>query len=249
MSLLNKELIIVDDLIVKIPTCEEIRGASWDFGKDTDEIDYFSIVRIFTTNPSSMMVELDDIKIDYETLKDFELFLLLFRSLDKNTLAKKSSMFFVNTDLSNFDIYVNKETQEVFLLNTKDNIRIDENKYNKLSEIFCEMLGIKKEVIKMANSGTKKYIIERDRKKLNKQKKQNQKYKSFIDSCLLALVNNCNFKYNFKDALKLTIYDLRASLKQILKLKQVDNLSLGIYTGNISSKDINVNDLDFINLE
>ena len=78
---------------------------------------------------------------------------------------------------------------------------------------------------------------------------QNQKYKSFIDSCLLALVNNCNFKYNFKDALKLTIYDLRASLKQILKLKQVDNLSLGIYTGNISSKDINVNDLDFINLE
>ena len=88
MSLLNKELIIVDDLIVKIPTCEEIRGTSWDFGKDTDEIDYFSIVRIFTTNPSSMMVELDDIKIDYETLKDFELFLLLFRSLDKNTLAK-----------------------------------------------------------------------------------------------------------------------------------------------------------------
>ena len=121
--------------------------------------------------------------------------------------------------------------------------------YNKLSEIFCEMLGIKKEVVKMANPGTKKYIIERDRKKLNKQKKQNQKYKSFIDSCLLALVNNCNFKYNFKDALKLTIYDLRASLKQILKLKQVDNLSLGIYTGNISSKDINVNDLDFINLE
>lgn len=249
MSLLNKELIIVDDLIVKIPTCEEIRGASWDFGKDTDETDYFSIVRIFTTNPSSMMVELDDIKIDYETLKDFELFLLLFRSLDKNTLAKKSNMFFVNTDLSNFNIYVNKETQEVFLLNTKDNIRIDENKYNKLSEIFCEMLGIKKEVVKMANPGTKKYIIERDRKKLNKQKKQNQKYKSFIDSCLLALVNNCNFKYNFKDALKLTIYDLRASLKQILKLKQVDNLSLGIYTGNISSKDINVNDLDFINLE
>lgn len=249
MSLLNKELIIIDDLIVKIPTCEEIRGASWDFGKDTDETDYFSIVRIFTTNPSSMMVELDDIKIDYETLKDFELFLLLFRSLDKNTLAKKSSMFFVNTDLSNFNIYVNKETQEVFLLNTKDNIRIDENKYNKLSEIFCEMLGIKKEVVKMANPGTKKYIIERDRKKLNKQKKQNQKYKSFIDSCLLALVNNCNFKYNFKDALKLTIYDLRASLKQILKLKQVDNLSLGIYTGNISSKDINVNDLDFINLE
>ena len=133
MSLLNKELIIIDDLIVKIPTCEEIRGTSWDFGKDTDEIDYFSIVRIFTTNPSSMMVELDDIKIDYEKLKDFELFLLLFRSLDKNTLAKKSSMFFVNTDLSNFDIYVNKETQEVFLLNTKDNIRIDENKYNKLS--------------------------------------------------------------------------------------------------------------------
>lgn len=249
MSLLNKELIIIDDLIVKIPTCEEIRGASWDFGKDTDETDYFSIVRIFTTNPSSMMVELDDIKIDYETLKDFELFLLLFRSLDKNTLAKKSKMFFVNTDLSNFDIYVNKETQEVFLLNTKDNIRIDESKYNKLSEIFCEMLGIKKEVIKMANPGTKKYIIERDRKKLNKQKKQNQKYKSFIDSCLLALVNNCNFKYNFKDALKLTIYDLRASLKQILKLKQVDNLSLGIYTGNISSKDINVNDLDFITLE
>ena len=99
MSLLNKELIIVDDLIVKIPTCEEIRGTSWDFGKDTDEIDYFSIVRIFTTNPSSMMVELDDIKIDYETLKDFELFLLLFRSLDKNTLAKKSSMFFVNTTI------------------------------------------------------------------------------------------------------------------------------------------------------
>ena len=249
MSLLNKELIVIDDLRVKIPTCEEIRGVSWDFGKDTDEIDYFSIVSIFTTNPSSMKVELDDIKIDYETLKDFELFLLLFRSLDKNTLAKKSNMFFVNTDLSNFDIYVNKETQEVFLLNIKDNIRIDEKKYNQLSELFCKMLGIKKEVIKMANAGTKRYIIERDRKKLNKQKKQNQEYKSFIDSCLLALVNNCNFKYNFKDALKLTIYDLRASLKQILKLKQVDNLSLGIYTGNISSKDINVNDLDFISLE
>lgn len=43
-----------------------------------NEDDYFSMVTMLTAMPIDMMVQLDDIGIDFSTINEYELFLLLF---------------------------------------------------------------------------------------------------------------------------------------------------------------------------
>ncbi len=46
-----------------------------------NEDNYYSMVSMLTAMPIDMMVQLDDIGIDFTTINEWELFLLLFNSL------------------------------------------------------------------------------------------------------------------------------------------------------------------------
>lgn len=83
-------------------------------------------------------------------------------------------------------------------------------------------------------AATRKYIIERQRLK-NKRKLQNQKniHESELDSIILYLVNDNNFKYNFNTVNEISIYDLYMSFTQICKNAEISGLTTGIYSGNV----------------
>lgn len=57
---------------VAIPTVGEILD---------DEDNYYSMVSMLTAMPIDMMVQLDDIGIDFSTINEYDLFLILFNTL------------------------------------------------------------------------------------------------------------------------------------------------------------------------
>ena len=62
---------INDKISVHVPTVNEI----FDFGDQK----YYSIVQTLIATPFDLMVELDDIGIDYESITNYQLFLLMMR--------------------------------------------------------------------------------------------------------------------------------------------------------------------------
>ena len=86
-----------------------------------DEDAYFSIVTTVTATPSDFMVQLDDIGIDFSSISSFELFLLLFRSLQESD----TSLVFGDLDLSKFKPAINDQNGMVVLLDSENGIVID----------------------------------------------------------------------------------------------------------------------------
>ena len=64
---------INDKISVHVPTVNEI----FDFGDQK----YYSIVQTLIATPFDLMVELDDIGIDYESITNYQLFLLMMESI------------------------------------------------------------------------------------------------------------------------------------------------------------------------
>lgn len=65
-----------DKISVHVPTVDEI----FDFGDQK----YYSTVQTLVATPFDLMVELDDIGIDYESITDYQLFVLMMESIAIN---------------------------------------------------------------------------------------------------------------------------------------------------------------------
>lgn len=110
---------------------------------------------------------------------------------------------------------------------------------------MCCILHAEKnrEYRKVPEKETRDYILDRAKKKREREKarlqnKQDSKSSSALDGVILFLVNNCNFKYNFETVKNITLYDLYASYKQINKNAEIDNIMSGYYFGTVDLKKI-----------
>lgn len=237
ISLLDRTKYVVNDKItVHIPTIREIRGKSFfENGTSTDEIDYNSLINLFSVTSTDLMVELDKKGIDFTTVSDFTTFLMMFGNTPKELLRNKSPLLFDNINLADFAISIDPQTNQPVLYDVKHDICIDELIYMQLSTIFCVMNSMRKNTRKMGNDTMRKYAIERE-KQHRKNKRRSNVYSSKLDKLIIALVNDCNFKYDFTTVNDLTIYNFYVSMQQISKHYQVQNTNMGIYMGTVSLK-------------
>lgn len=240
-SLLSRnEYKLTDKLIVHIPTLAEIR-------KDQNtEIEYYGFISMFTRTPCDMMVELDDMGIDYTQIKEYDLFLMIFFSFIESKQEKDEknwNMVFPYLDLK--DINISELNGKLVITNIDNEVVIDEGIYLKLADLIRDFLNLEKnmEHYKVPEVETRKYIIDRQRLKRKRELERlkrngNKKSPSILDGVILYLVNNCNFKYDFKTINDLTIYDFWASYRQIAKVEEIDGIMSGYWAGNVDLKKI-----------
>lgn len=110
--LYQKDYPINDYIRVMIPTVGEVLE---------NEDNYYSMVSMLTAMPIDMMVQLDDIGIDFTTINEWELFLLLFNSLKE----QDTSLIFGDFDLKPFQPAINPQNGNVILVNKATGVRID----------------------------------------------------------------------------------------------------------------------------
>lgn len=246
-TLVNKRKLYVNDKItVHIPTLKEIQGDSVvSNGNDEDENKYWELVNLFVATSTDMMVQLDDAGKDFTTVTDYSIFLSLFNSTDKSLLREKSWLLFDNINLADFEVSINRGNNQIVLYDPTHEVVIDELLYMRLSTIFCTINNIKKNHRKMGNETARKYVIERERlKQKRRRSRHNDQIGSRFDKQIIALVNNQNFKYNYETVKELTVYNFLMSFKQIAHKYNVDNLNIGVFTGNIKFGDVK-NKLDW----
>ena len=221
MSLLNaKSIEITDKLSLRIPTVGEILE---------DEQSYYNIISSITATPFQYMVQLDDMGIDYTTINDYELFIMLFQILAKSDL----SILFGDLNLSDIGRYKNNKNNSIVLYSSKNDVIIDELVYSEIVKYIRKINNLKRENRKPGNEEAKQFRIKLERKK---QKRNARKpYEPYLEKMVIALVNRPEFKYNYEQTNDLTIYQFNKSFEQINTSINFENTMIGVYAGTVDT--------------
>ena len=136
--LYQKDYPINDYIRVMIPTVGEVLE---------NEDNYYSMVSMLTAMPIDMMVQLDDIGIDFTTINEWELFLLLFNSLKE----QDTSLIFGDFDLKPFQPAINPQNGNVILVNKATGVRIDRALHGQIAAALRKIHHLEKDNRKPAN--------------------------------------------------------------------------------------------------
>lgn len=214
---------ILPNLSIRIPTVKEILD---------DEQHYYSLITSLTSTPFQYMVQLDDMGIDFTTITDYQLFIMMFPLLAKGDL----SILFGDIDLSDIEIKNNHENGSFILYSHKNNMIIDELLYVQIVNCIRKINNLKRENRRPGNNEAKEFRIKLERKK---QKRNSKKpYQPYLEKLVIALVNNPNFKYNYEQVGDLTILQFNQSLEQIKTNINFHNTMIGVYAGTIDASKI-----------
>ena len=153
--LYKKEYAINDSVRVRIPTVGEILD---------NEDRYYGMVSMLTAMPIDMMVQLDDIGVDFTKINDYELFLLLFRSLKE----QDTSLIFGDLNLRPFQTAVNEQNGLIILVNPETGVKIDRAIHGQIAATLRRIHHLKKDIRKPANAEAKDYLLERARTKMRR---------------------------------------------------------------------------------
>lgn len=229
--LYKNELLVNEDIQIVIPTVGEILEQ-----EDT----YYSMVSMITATPYDMMVQLDDMKIDFTEIDDYQLFIIVFNALKTHD----TSLIFGSLDLSGFSVMINPQNNTVVLRNPETGVMIDRSIHHQICQAVRTIHHLKRNNRKPANGEAKKYMLQRARAKMKRQKSRIED--SQLEELIVALVNTEQFHYDFDSVRNLTIYQFNESVRQVVKKIDFDNKMHGIYAGTISAKDMSQDDLNWL---
>lgn len=207
-----------------------------------NEAEYFSMAQTLCATPSSMKVALDDMKLDYMKVEDFQLFMMLCQSLTPD----KTKPLLGDLDLTKFKPYQRQDSEEVILANGE----VDENGnpiiingiiYDILTTYIRKMHGFKKQVDKAANAITRKVLIDDERK--TAQRNKDKPYKSF----LVPLVSSLQGRQGYtKDYIcKMGLYEFMNQMNRVQIIVQADAALGGMYSGFVDTKKMDKTVLDW----
>lgn len=229
--LYRREIPINGHIRVVVPTVGEIL--------DREEA-YYSMVSILTAMPIDMMVQLDDAGIDFTSLNEYDLFLMLF-----DLLAEQDTrLVFGDLDLTRFEMTVNRENGTAILLDAGNGIIIDRAIHGQIADTLRKIHHLEKNVRRPANEAAKKYMLERARIKIKRREKQ--PLTSELENLIVSAVNTEQFKYDFSGVRGLSIYQFNESVRQIIRKTDYDNRMHGVYAGTVDVKSLSQDDMNWL---
>lgn len=218
-------------ITIKQPTIGEIA----EYG----ERKYYTMVHTVTAIPSDMKSQLlDDFGLDYETLEDFDLFMMLAPTLSKES----TSILFGDVDFTTLVPIRHPLNGQKVLTNEDRSLIIDIVAYEKIVDYLRKVHGLKKKVEHAANKYTKRILIEEDRRNIELNK--NKPYKSFLTPLVSAVKVRMGYT---KDYVKnMGIYEFTDDVARLQIIHNADALLHGMYGGMIDTKKIDKKELNWM---
>ena len=232
LSLLYQRRYVINDSIsIVVPTVGEIID---------NEGAYYNLVSVLTAMPIDLMVYLEDAGIDFTSINEYELFLLMFAGLK----SQDTSLIFGDLDLSKFKIAMNEENGTIVLLDEENDIKIDRAIHGQIAGALRKIHHLEKNRRKPANDEAKQFMLKRARDKMRRRK--NRKEESQLESLIVAMVNTEQYKYDFEGTRELSIYQFNESVRQIISKVDYEHRMYGVYTGTINAKELSQDDLNWL---
>lgn len=229
--LYKQEYAINEHIRIQIPTVGEVLD---------NEDDYYTMVTMLTAMPVDMMVQLDDIGVDFTAINEYELFLILFNALkDKDT-----SLIFGELDLKPFRSAVNPQNNTIVLRDKETGVVIDRGIQGQIASVLRKIHNLKRNNRKPANQEAREYMLQRAREKMRRRTKRVND--SQLEELIVAMVNTEQFHYGFEGTRELSIYQFNESVRQVIKKIDYDNRMHGVYAGTVNAKELSQDDLNWL---
>ena len=206
------------------------------------ENEYFSTVHYLTCIPSDMISTLWDMGIDWEQLDDFDLFIMLTRTLSADDLK----LVFTNLSLKDMEVQINPDNGEVILKNNETNQVVDRLAYQKIVTYLRKIHGIEPKVRKAGNQDTKNVLIMVDRDDKRKAAKEAEKHTSQLIPLISAMMRYPGFKYKSNELKGCTLYEFMDTVKGASIYISSTSLLQGSYSGFCDTSKIDKKNFDWM---
>lgn len=200
-----------------------------------DEQIYYGIASTLTSVPFQYMVQLDDMGIDYEKINEWQFFQMMFLSYckqaeaDENGYVKGIDLVFKDIELRGFETFHDNETNEDYLFNLNTGVKIDELCFKDITTILRKLNNFEHCKSKPGNEAAKKYLLEKERKKLRRQKRKG--YEPYLERLVIGMVNMPEFKYNYEQTMDMRLYTFNQSFLQVQHKVTFDKTMIGVSIG------------------
>lgn len=220
---------VVNGIKIHNPTLKEI-------AKDIGEEKFWNMVLSITATRYDCRVYLWALGIDFDTIHWWE---AVCRRV-KDGVMPDCRAIMPQIDFRRFIPCIDKECGEMVLYEPIQKIKITENDFAEIQKYWRTTLNLSAKDIRNGNEHTRKWRLQYELDKAKRQAERGivQEFHSYIQPYISALINTEGFKYNWHTVWELPINVFIDALRRIQMMKQSDNLNFGLYTGNISYKDI-----------
>lgn len=231
---LGSEIKIASGITLYQPTIGEIANYN--------ESEYFNMAQTLCATPSSMKVALDDMKLNYMEVEDFQLFTMLCQSFTPD----KTKPLLGDLDLTKFKSHPYGESGEIALFNGEFDengkpIMINQIIYDILMTYIRKMHGFKKQVDKAGNEITRKILIDEDRKAAKRNK--DKPYKSFLVPLISSLQGRQGYTKDY--ICNMGLYEFMNQMNRVQIIVQADAALGGMYSGFVDTKKMDKTVLDW----
>lgn len=198
---------------------------------------YSNQVLLYETQVKELLKQLDSLQVDsieyYNCLSkidelraqidDFG-FNIMFSDL--NLVGEKDGKLF------GFNAYED-DNGDIFLYNIATGVKIDRLIHMDIADSIRKINMFTKVNYKPGNEHMRKYLLEKERKKLKRNAKK--PYVPYLENMVVALVNTSEFPYNYDECMNLSLYNFNQSFKQIQHKINFDKVMIGVYAGTINT--------------
>lgn len=218
----GEDYVINDFITVKNPTVYKILR---EFGEER----YFKTLQLFTIRPYDAQVFLFDLGVDYEDVDEFMFFAQNIMTVDQS----ETEIFTGDLDFKSFVFVENPENGQLGIYNKEKDILIDRAIYYELVNYIRKINFIDpKPEFNPGNKITKKFLVDRMRRKIKKNQKK--KFKSQIVNLLSSAVNSNGFKYDYETVQSLHISQFFDAFYRLGKIMNYNQIMGGVYAGTIN---------------
>lgn len=225
----GNDLVINDKIRVRQPSLRDVILMG--------EEQYYDMVYALTAISSDMKSFLWDQGIDWADVTDFEIFYMFCSVIDHD----KTKVLFGDLDLSSFRM-CQRDDGELLMVNS-DDVVIDMYVHKQIFDYLCTVHSIRKKPEFAANKRTKLVMIEDDRARHRKKKKE---YESQLQPLISAMVNCADFKYNLETVQDVKLYAFMDSVRRIQHTHHVASLTTAYYSGNIDTEKFDAHKLEWL---
>lgn len=230
-----------DFITIHQPTIGDIL----EYDKQYSESSFWTMLNVFTANPTSYRLFLwKDMNIDWTFLNDYQLFLILYRTLS----IEQTRLIFGDLDFSKFEIYtlpeenwtnidekgitdIIKVLRNSTLYNPENDFELDEDSYNVIVYYLRSTFNMFPKIEKAKDRTTKEWMIEEEEMKLNARKDEDKSSTSYLLPLISGCLNHPGFKYNKQELKQVGYYEFMDSVQRLQIIESTSALLHGSYSG------------------
>lgn len=203
------------------------------------EQEFLRTVRVFTTNSTENRVMLWSIQKNWNTISDFEVFLMLLPSVDQRVV----DMLFDDFKIEQF-VVLKSEDGKFILLNKTNGIVITEDEYERIADYIRTIFGLFPKVEKVKGKFAQKVVIDDEIKKIKK--REGEPPASFLLPLMSFYKCHPGTNYTKEQLRDIGIYELMYDLRRLQVYESSRALMTGMYSGFVDGKKIKPEDYNMM---